>query len=135
MGKLRMNYPDVSIIIVNWNTKKLLHDCILSIYENTGGLNFEIIVVDNGSSDGSGEMVDREFAGVKLIANTENHGFASANNQAIAVAKSKYLLLLNSDTLILPCAIENVVAFADSHKKAAVVGCRVLNPDRTLQRP
>lgn len=128
-----MNYPDVSIIIVNWNTKKLLRDCILSIYENTGGLNFEIIVVDNGSSDGSAEMVGREFAGVKLIANTENRGFASANNQAIAVAKSKYLLLLNSDTLILSCAIENAVAFADSHKKAAVVGCRVLNPDRTLQ--
>ena len=125
---------DVSVIIVNWNTCDVLRDCLASVYANTKNIAFEVIVVDNASSDGSVDMIRSEFPHVKLIANSGNRGFAGANNQAIAVANGRYVLLLNSDTLILDNAIFKTVAFADTHPEAAVVGCKVLNPDRTLQR-
>jgi GT2 family glycosyltransferase len=124
---------DVSIIIVNWNTKAILRDCLDSIYRQTKKLSFEVIVVDNASSDGSGEMVKKEFLNAALIENSKNHGFAAANNQGIALARGRYILLLNSDTAILDGAIEKAVSFADAHLEAAVVGCRVLNPNMTLQ--
>jgi hypothetical protein len=91
-------------------------------------------VVDNGSTDGSVEMVRNEFPRTVVIANSDNRGFASGNNQGMAIAGGRYILLLNSDTIVLDNAISKVVAFADSHSNAAVAGCRVLNPDRTLQR-
>jgi len=125
---------DVSIIIVNWNTKQLLRNCLQSVYERAGDVDYEIIVVDNASTDGSAEMVKNEFRQAILIENTKNRGFAAANNQAMAVAKGKYVLLLNSDTVVLDNAIANTVRFADENPQAAVTGCRVLNPDRTLQR-
>ncbi|HPD45737.1 MAG TPA: glycosyltransferase family 2 protein [Anaerohalosphaeraceae bacterium] len=124
---------DVSIIIVNWNTRELLRDCIASIYANAGDTGHEIIVVDNASSDGSVEMVKTEFPDVRLVQNTENHGFARANNEGMQLAGGRYILLLNSDTRLLDNALEKVVAFADRNPDAAVVGCRVLNPDMTLQ--
>lgn len=89
--------------------------------------------MDNASVDGSVEMVRREFPHVRLIVNTKNRGFAAANNQGIAVAKGRYILLLNSDTIVLDGAIARTVAFADAHDEAGIVGCRVLNADRTLQ--
>jgi GT2 family glycosyltransferase len=125
---------DVSIIIVNWNTKDKLNDCLNSIYRQASKLTCEVIVVDNASSDGSGEMVKRQFPKAILLQNNENRGFAAANNQGIAIANGRYVLLLNSDTLILNNAIAKTVIFADNHPEAAVVGCKVLNPDRTLQR-
>ncbi len=128
-----MHLLDISVIIVNWNTLKLLRDCIWSIYEHAGSISCEIIVVDNASSDGSPEMVKAEFPNVRLLENTRNHGFAHANNQGINIACGRYVLLLNSDTRLLDNALEKVVAFADQNPDAAVVGCRVLNPDRTLQ--
>ena len=124
---------DVSIIIVNWNTKHLLEECLTSIYQQAGHVNYEIIVVDNASTDGSADMVKTKFPRVILIKNHENRGFAAANNQGMAVAAGRYVLLLNSDTLVLDQAIAKTVAFADNNPDAAVVGCRVLNPDRTLQ--
>ncbi|MFK7959210.1 MAG: glycosyltransferase family 2 protein [Phycisphaerales bacterium] len=93
----------------------------------------EIVVIDNASSDGSAEMVARDFPGVRLIRNQENRGFAAANNQGLAVASGRYALLLNSDTEVLEDAIERSVAWADAHDDVAVMGCRVLNPDRTMQ--
>jgi len=130
----RKNNPiDVSVVIVNWNTRRLLRNCIRSIYENVNGLKYEILVVDNGSSDGSADMVKRTFTGVKLIVNKENRGFATANNQGILAAQGRYVLLLNSDTEVLPDCFEKAVDFADSHSNSAVVGCRVLNPDKSLQ--
>jgi GT2 family glycosyltransferase len=124
---------DVSILIVNWNTKRLLSDCLKSVYENAGDVEYEVIVVDNASTDGSQEMIKRDFRQVVLMENQDNRGFAAANNQGMAVAKGRYVLLLNSDTVVLKNAIANTVAFADAHPRAGVVGCRVLNPDRTLQ--
>ena len=118
---------DVSIIIINWNTKKLLSDCLRSVYENAGDVDYEVIVVDNASTDGSVEMVKRDFPQVILIENVANRGFAAANNQGMAVAKGRYVLLLNSDTLVLDDAIVSTVRFADRHPRAGVTGCRVLN--------
>lgn len=128
-----MKQLDVSIVIVNWNTRIILRDCLNSIYEQTKNISFEVLVVDNASSEGSVEMVKSEFPQVYLIANLENKGFAAANNQGMAKAKGRYILLLNSDTIILDKAIEKTVSFADFHPEAGIVGCRVLNPDKTLQ--
>jgi GT2 family glycosyltransferase len=128
-----MMNTDVSIIIVNWNTRDILRNCLASVYEQTRDIICEVIVIDNASSDGSTEMVKREFPQTILIANTENRGFAAANNQGMRIAQGRYILLLNSDTVVLDGAIQKCVVFAEQHPEAAVTGCRVLNPDRTLQ--
>ncbi len=124
---------EVSIIVVNWNTQDNLRDCLRSIYEQAGEIDFEVIVIDNASTDGSVEMVKKDFPQVTLIENSKNRGFAAANNQGIDISQGRYVLLLNSDTVVLDNALAKTVAFANSHPEAAVVGCRVLNPDRTLQ--
>jgi GT2 family glycosyltransferase len=94
---------------------------------------FEVIVVDNASSDDSVDMLKSEFPQVRIIANAENRGFAKANNQGIAIAEGRYVLLLNSDTVVLGNCIAETVSFADAQAQAGVVGCRVLNPDNSLQ--
>lgn len=124
---------DVSIIIVNWNTRQLLQDCLQSIVSTTQNIAYEIIVIDNASSDDSVQMVKDEFPQVRLIENDDNRGFSAANNQGMAIAQGEYVLLLNSDTVVLEDAIERTLAFARQTPDAAVVGCRVLNTDRTLQ--
>ena len=125
---------DVSVIIVNWNVRDFLRDCLRSVYQQTRDIAFEIIVVDNASSDGSVEMLKREFPQVKLLDNSENKGFAAASNQGMAIAKGRYFLLLNPDTVILDNAIAKTVAFADKRSEAAVTACRVLSQDGSLQR-
>jgi GT2 family glycosyltransferase len=124
---------DVSVLVVNWNTCDLLRDCLRSVYAQSGAGDCEVIVIDNGSTDGSPEMVRREFGEVRLLASPENLGFAAANNLGISIATGRYILLLNSDTIVLDDAIEKTVAYADRHPDAAVVGCRILNPDLSLQ--
>jgi len=125
---------DVSIIIVARNIRQLLHDCLKSVYEKTRDVNFEVIYVDNASGDGSVQMVKEQFAEVGIIKNDENKGFTKASNQGIEVSKGRYVLLLNSDTILLDNAIARTVGFADANPDAAVFGCKVLNPDRTIQR-
>jgi hypothetical protein len=132
MTELRPN-PDVSVIVVNWNTRQLLADCLASLYETIRNLCIEVIVVDNGSSDGSVEMLRQRFPRVRLIANRENKGFTGANNQALDIFKGRYALLFNSDAVALPSAIEAMVHFADKHPKAGVVGAQLLNTDGTFQ--
>lgn len=124
---------EVSVVIVNWNTRDILRDCLASVYEQTKDVDFEVIVIDNASTDGSAGMVKSDFPQVHLIANADNRGFASANNQGMAIAKGRYVLLLNSDTVVLDSAIEKSIEFAEASSDAAVIGCRVLNPDRSLQ--
>ncbi|WP_026884421.1 glycosyltransferase family 2 protein [Clostridium akagii] len=127
---------NLSIIIVNWNAKDLLKDCLYSVYENTKELNYEIIIVDNNSSDGSCEMLKEKFlhkSNFTLIENKDNKGFASANNQAIKIAKGTAVLLLNADTLINENVICKTYECLMGDKKLGVVGCKVLNLDGTLQ--
>lgn len=97
---------DVSIIIVNYNTKQLLADCLKSIYEQTKDISFEVIVSDNGSKDGSIEMLKADFPQVILIENNANLGFGAANNRGLAIAKGKYIFYLNSDTILLNNAVK-----------------------------
>ena len=97
---------DVSIIIVNYNTCEITKNCLTSIYEKTKEINFEIIVSDNGSKDGSQDMICTEFPEVNLIENNANLGFGTANNRALAVAKGKYVFYLNSDTILLNNAVK-----------------------------
>lgn len=125
---------DVSIIIVAWNVRQLLEECLASVFEQTSGVTFEVIYVDNASVDGSSDTVRAKFPSVRIIQNDRNLGFIKANNQGIRVAQGRYILLLNSDTLVLDNAVAKIVRFGDEHPQAAVVGGRVLNPDETLQR-
>ncbi len=118
---------DVSVIIVNWNTKELLRSCIESIYKETCNCTFEIIVVDNNSSDDSVEMIQAEFPQVKLIANETNMGFAGGNNKGINIAKGRYILVLNSDIIICDQAIEKTVKYADRKPRAGMISCHVVN--------
>ena len=124
---------DVSIVIINWNTRNVLCNCLTSIFKQTHRIEFEVIVVDNASIDDSVAILKADFPQVKLIENSTNRGFAAANNQGLAVALGRYVLLLNSDTIIMDNAVAKTIEFADHHPEAAVMGCRVLNLDRTLQ--
>ncbi|MHC4543146.1 MAG: glycosyltransferase family 2 protein [Planctomycetota bacterium] len=116
---------DVSIVIVGWNTREMLRNCVTSVYAQTSNVQFEVIVIDNASLDGSVEMIRSEFPDVILVANDTNRGFAAASNQGIIQAKGRYILLLNSDTVICDAAIEKTIAYADDHTDVAVVGCQV----------
>jgi N-acetylglucosaminyl-diphospho-decaprenol L-rhamnosyltransferase len=123
----------LSIIIVNWNTRDLLAQCLDSVYDTASDLELEVIVVDNASTDDSVDMLEHRFPWVHLIANEENVGFARANNQAIARCQGRYVLLLNSDTQALPGSLDKTVQFMDEHPRAGIAGVRLLNPDGTFQ--
>lgn len=124
---------DVSVIVVNWNTKAILHDCLKSIYEQRGEIDFEVIVIDNASTDGSAEMVKKNFPRVTLVENSDNLGFARANNIGIQASKGRYACLVNSDVIVLEDCIKNLMSFMDKHPTTGMAGPRILNPDRTLQ--
>ncbi|MDY6877300.1 MAG: glycosyltransferase family 2 protein [Chloroflexota bacterium] len=123
---------DLSVVIVNWNVCDLLRRCLHSIFD-TQCLTLEVFVVDNASTDGSVEMVRSEFPGVHLIANTDNRGFPAANNQGIAAARGRYVLLLNPDTEVVGGALATLVAFADAHPDVGMVGPQLLYPDGSVQ--
>lgn len=128
-----MRQMDLSISIVSWNTQDLLDACLKSVYETTTGIEFEVIVVDNASSDESVDMVRRKYAQVNLIVNSENVGFAKANNQAYAASRGRFFLLLNPDTLCSKGALVKLVRFLEAHPGAGAVGPLVVNSDGTLQ--
>lgn len=125
---------DVSICVVNWNTRALLADCLRSILADGQEVTFEVIVVDNASHDDSADMVREKFPQVRLITNDRNEGFARANNQAFQLARGRHVLLLNSDTVVLPGALTKLVKYLDEHPQVGVVGPELLNPDGTIQR-
>ncbi|MBM3130286.1 MAG: glycosyltransferase [Chloroflexi bacterium] len=124
---------DLSICIPTLQARTLLRDCLRSIYATTR-LAFEIIVGDNASRDGTLEMLRDEFPTARVIANERNLGFAKAINQALHISQGRYALLLNNDTLVLPDALDRLVAFADAHPPIGICGPRVLNRDGTLQK-
>lgn len=126
--------PDVSIIIVNWNAQALLAKCLRHVQDTVKRVSYEVIVVDNHSSDGSQDMVRRDFPATTLIANSDNKGFAAANNQGIAVSQGRYVLLLNSDAFVEDGTIDEMVAFMDARPDAGMAACKLLYEDRRLQR-
>ena len=125
--------PDLSVVVVSFNTRALLADCLASVFAAPGPV-LEVWVVDNASSDGSREMVARDFPDVKVIANAENLGFARANNLALERAAGRHVLLLNSDTRVLEDALARLVEFLDQHADVGACGPRLLNADLSLQR-
>lgn len=126
--------PDVSILIVSWNVKELLRDCLRSLKENAGDVRYETIIVDNASHDGSPEMIRTEFPWVKLVEPHANLGFGRGNNLAFQHGTGRWTLLLNPDTVVLDRAIEKLVKFADENPQAGAVGGRTLKADLTLER-
>ena len=126
---------DLSIIIVNYKTPQLILDCLASVYRETNQHSFEIIIVDNHSEDNSKEIITGKFPGVKWIQLDKNSGFATGNNEGIKKAEGDFILLLNSDTIILEGAIDKCISFLKSQtdSSVAVLGCKLLNSDRSLQ--
>lgn len=128
MGKV-----DLTISIVNYNTKDLVGECLNSIYKIKGKIEFEVIVIDNASSDGSAELIEKKFPEAKLIKNRQNLGFAKANNQAIKQSKGRYILLCNPDVVIRSNSLDKMIEFMETHQRVGALGCKILNPDQTVQ--
>lgn len=128
-----MDKPTVSVLIVNWNTKWHLRRCLYSLMDSASKFALEIIVVDNASTDGSVEMVQREFPQVKLIANKLNIGYAAANNQGAKLANGLYFLLLNPDAEVTSQAIDKMLAFAETHPDVGAIAPKLIYPDGRLQ--
>lgn len=125
----------LSIIIVNWQVKEYLKKCLKSIdtlYKDKSW--FEVIVVDNASTDDTVPMVRESFPWVRLIANLENKGFARANNQGINISHGEYLLFLNPDTEIVEDSFFKIINYLDSHEDVGIVGCKLIYPDGSLQK-
>ncbi len=124
---------DITVVIVNWNTGDLLRNCLNSVYETMKDIRYEIIVVDNASTDGSVAMLRKEFPTVTIIENRENRGFGAANNQAFAVMKGRYALLLNSDTILTKHAIGELFQFMENHLDTSLACGQLLNEDGSRQ--
>ncbi|MFC1466088.1 MAG: glycosyltransferase family 2 protein [Candidatus Brachytrichaceae bacterium NZ_4S206] len=124
---------DVSVILVSWNTRDLVVECLKSIPEALGDIYGDVWVVDNASTDATVETLRKDFPAVHLVINQRNVGFSAANNQAIVASSGRYVLLLNSDTVAAPVSIAHLVRFADEQPRAGVVGPMLLNPDGSFQ--
>jgi hypothetical protein len=127
------NLFDLTIIIPSYNTRRLLGNCLSSIYEHTSGIAFEIIVVDDNSADGSADMVAANFPGVILIRNKANQGYVRNTNLGMQISRSRYSCHLNSDTLLIGNAFRSLVQYMDDHPQVAACGPKLLNPDRSVQ--
>ena len=124
----------LSIIIVNWNNKDILGDCLNSIYRTHNVSKYEIIVVDNNSEDDSVELIRNEFPNVELLENNQNLGFTRANNQAIKIARGNYILLLNNDTVVTNTyCFDRMIELMEKKPQVGILGCKLLYPDGTLQ--
>jgi hypothetical protein len=123
----------LSIIIATYNARDLLIDCLNSIYLNPSSESYEIIVVDDASTDGTVEAVETRFPEVRLLRNRINTHYAAANNRAFGMARGRYLYLLNNDTIVLPDALDRMVNFLREHPDAGAVGSKLLNEDGTIQ--
>ncbi len=129
-----MPTPDISIIIVSWNVRALLLDCLAALPEAVGeAFSFEVIVVDNASEDGTVDAVRAQFPAVRIIANSENRGFTGGNNQGLALARGRYLFLLNPDTKPHPGSIAQLARYLDAHPRVGMVGPRLWYGDGSPQ--
>ncbi len=124
---------DISVITVNYNVKEFVLNLIISLKKALTKYSYEIIVVDNASQDGSVEFLQEKFQDVNVIANNKNLGFGKANNQALEISKGKYILLINPDAIVREDTFEKMISFFERTKEAGLAGCKVLNPNGTLQ--
>ena len=118
---------NLSVVIVSWQVKEKLRENLCDLFNSQGDFKLEVLVVDNNSNDGTVEMLRNEFPAVKLIANSENRGFAAANNQALKLAQGEYLLLLNPDMLVRTNTLAEVLSWAKNNPQATVIGCKLEN--------
>lgn len=125
---------DLSVIILNYNTKDLLQKCLESVFRSQTNYSLEVLVSDNGSKDGSVEMIKEKFPQVKLIENNTNLGFSKGNNVAIKQAVGKYILLLNSDTEVRPNAFDESISYLQRHPEAGCLGAKLILPDGSLDK-
>jgi len=123
----------VSVVIVSYNTRDILRNCLDALFEHSRGIEIEVFVVDNNSHDGSADMVKADFPSVILMANDQNLGFAAANNQAFPLAKGEYIILLNPDAYIRPLSIQNCVKFMDATPKCGLCGGKIISPAGQLE--
>ena len=130
---MNASFVKVSIIIVNYNFFKVLIDCIESVNKFTNGIDYEIIIVDNNSTEGDIEEVIKNYTNVKLIKNLQNEGFARANNQGFAIASGDYFLVLNNDTVFLENTLIKMIEFSQLHNDGVLIGCKLLNSDYSNQ--
>ncbi len=124
---------DVSVIIVNYNLLDVLNNCLRSLENLTQGIDYEIIIIDNGSTTGNIEDVTGKYKNTVLIKYNKNIGFAAANNQGAKIAKGKYLLILNNDVIFIENSIKKVLQYAENLKEEVIIGCKLLNADNTFQ--
>jgi N-acetylglucosaminyl-diphospho-decaprenol L-rhamnosyltransferase len=132
-GGTNRDSVEVSVCIANWNCRELLKRCLSSLYGSEQGLRFEVIVVDNASTDGAAEMVEKEFPQVTLVRNTENRGFAAASNQAALLSSGSHLLFLNNDTEIPRGTLRRLMAHAEAMPNGGMFGPRLREPNGTIQ--
>lgn len=125
---------DISIIIVNWNTKDYLLKCLDAVYQYSGNLDLEVILVDNGSQDESSHAVTLKFPDVKIIQNQTNAGFVRGNNQGYAISTGKYILLLNTDAFINASTLPSLFEHMENYPDTGAAGCKLFYADQTLQR-
>jgi GT2 family glycosyltransferase len=125
--------PDVSVCIANWNCAELLRRCLHSLFNQPQGVAFEVVIADNGSTDGAAEMVAAEFPQVVLIRNAENRGFARASNQAAAAARGRFLFFLNNDTLVPPNTLRQFLDLAEANPAVGMFGPRLRGADGAFQ--
>jgi GT2 family glycosyltransferase len=126
--------PDLSIIVLSWNTRDLLRECLEAVERGKGALSLETIVIDNASTDGSADLVAAEFPAAKLVRNDSNRGYARGVNQGLALATGAKVCLLGSDTRVAPDALPKLCAFLDAHPGAGAAAPRLVNPDGSIQR-
>jgi len=138
MDEIHSSPPSVetlalSIIIVSWNTRDLLEACLKSVDAGRGGLNLEVIVVDNGSTDGTPNLLELDYPWVRLVARDDNVGFPKGNNIGLSEARGRFLLLLNPDTEIVGDALPKMVQYLERRHAVGIVGAQLLNPDGSIQ--
>ncbi|GIO35151.1 glycosyl transferase [Paenibacillus antibioticophila] len=125
---------DLSVIIVSYNTRLLTLGCLQSVFASETEYAYEVILVDNASGDGSAAAIKEHFPQVSIIENKDNVGFAKANNQAMTVAGGRYVLMLNSDTVVQPDTLQKMIAYMDVHPHTGAAGCKVILPNGSLDK-
>jgi hypothetical protein len=128
-----MSEVDLSVLVLSWNTREMTLACLRALASDRKGRSREVIVVDNGSADGSAEAIAREFPDVTLIANPDNRYYSGGNNQAADAASGRYFCLLNSDTEVRPGALDLLVDWLESHPDYAMAAAKLISPDGTVQ--